>query len=80
MLDATQNYAKSLTRDRLFGWHGALFPAGRIGLHTIKVAAWRTDADGPMQVVSGPYGKENAHYEAPPASKVETEMELSLQK
>jgi Fic family protein len=78
MLDATHQYAKPLTRDRLFGWHGALFPTGRSGLHAIKIAAWRTDADGPMQVVSGPYGKEKVHYEAPPASKLDTEMEHFL--
>lgn len=75
MLDATQRHAQPLTRERLFGWHGALFPTGRSGLHAINVAAWRTDADGPMQVISGPYGKEKVHYEAPPAARLDTEME-----
>jgi len=33
MLDATQNFSKPLTKDRLFGWHAALFPTGRSGLY-----------------------------------------------
>ena len=74
MLDATQHFAKPLTAKRLFGWHGALFPTGRSGLHAIQVAAWRDDADGPMQVISGAVGKEKVHYEAPPAAKVPQEM------
>src|ERR1700716_4010525 len=54
MLDATTNYAEPLTVDRLFGWHAALFPTGRSGLHKITVGNWRNDSGGPMQVVSGP--------------------------
>ena len=56
MFDATQNCAEPLTEERLFGWHAALFPTGRSGLRKITVGAWRKDADGPMQVVSGPVG------------------------
>ena len=78
MLDATQGYALPLTRDRLFGWHGALFPTGRSGLHAINVATWRNDSGGPMQVISGPYGKEQVHYEAPPAGSIDAEMERFL--
>ena len=74
MLDATQNFGKPLTEDRLFGWHAALFPTGRSGLRRITVGAWRNDADGPMQVVSGPVGKEKVHYEAPPAALLGREM------
>lgn len=32
MMDATQNYEKSLTKERLFNWHAALFPTGRSGM------------------------------------------------
>ena len=67
MLDATQNYQDPLTEERLFGWHAALFPTGRSGMHRIRVGAWRDDSSGPMQVVSGPIGKERVHYEAPAA-------------
>lgn len=74
MLDATQQYDKPLTDERLFGWHAALFPTGRSGLHKITVGAWRTDASGAMQVVSGVYGKEKIHFEAPSADQLPTEM------
>ncbi|HKU55255.1 MAG TPA: DUF4172 domain-containing protein, partial [Rhizomicrobium sp.] len=51
MLDATQNYRKPLSDERLFGWHAALFPAGHSGMHKITVGGWRKDQKGPMQVV-----------------------------
>ncbi|SHF99386.1 Fic family protein [Flavisolibacter ginsengisoli DSM 18119] len=74
MLDATQNFQQPLTEDRLFGWHAALFPTGRSGMHKITVGAWRTGERGPMQVVSGSIGKEKVHFEAPDAEKVPEEM------
>ena len=74
MLDATQNFAKPLGDERLFGWHAALFPTRRSGMRKIIAGAWRDDAGGPMQVVSGPVGKENVHYEAPAASLLPQEM------
>jgi Fic family protein len=74
MLDATQNFAQPLTAERLLGWHAALFPTGRSGLRKITVGAWRQDADGPMQVVSGPVGKERVHYAAPAAALLDLEM------
>jgi Fic family protein len=74
MLDATQNFAVPLTADRLFAWHAALFPTGRSGMRKIIVGAWRDDATGPMQVVSGPVGKEKVHYEAPAAPLLPQEM------
>jgi Fic family protein len=78
MLDATQNYKKTLTSDRLFGWHSALFPSGRSGMYKIIVAKWRDDSTGPMQVVSGAPGKEKVHYEAPPAEELRKEMKTFL--
>jgi len=74
MLDATQQFAKPLTKERLFDWHAALFPAGRSGMHTITVGEWRTADAGPMQVISGPIGREKIHFEAPTAGRVEKEM------
>ena len=67
MLDATRDFDAPLTAERLFGWHAALFPTGRSGMSRITVGAWRTDATGPMQVVSGPIGKERVHFGAPDA-------------
>src|SRR5665213_1699738 len=78
MLDATQSYAAPLTKERLFGWHAALFPTGRSGMSKIRVGAWRNDKSGPMQVVSGPIGRERVHYEAPLAEKVDREMRAFL--
>lgn len=74
MLDATSNYAAPLTEERLFAWHASLFPTGRSGLTQIRVGDWRDDSDGPMQVVSGPVGREKVHYEAPPTARVPDEM------
>jgi Fic family protein len=71
MLDATQNDNKTLTEERLFGWHAALFPSGRSGMHKIEVANWRS---GAMQVVSGGMGREIIHYEAPKAERLASEM------
>lgn len=78
MLDATQNYAQPLTADRLFGWHAALFPTGRSGMSRITVGAWRQPDGDPMQVVSGPVGRERVHYEAPTADRLDTEMTAFL--
>jgi Fic family protein len=74
MLDATRNFESPLTKSRLFDWHASLFPTSRSGMKRITVAAWRTEASGPMQVVSGPYGREKVHFEAPEAGRLEFEM------
>ncbi len=65
---ATQQHAQPLNAERLFGWHAALFPTGYSGLVRIQVGAWRNDAAGPMQVLSGPMDREKVHFEAPPAT------------
>ncbi len=74
MIDATQRYEAPLTVERLFAWHAALFPTGRSGMRSIRVGAWRDDSAGPMQVVSGPIGRERVHYEAPAAVRLEREI------
>lgn len=74
MLDATQHYDAPLTADRLFRWHGALFPTGYGSSRRITVGAWRTAASGPMQVVSGYVGREKVHFEAPAAERLDAEM------
>jgi Fic family protein len=78
MLDATQNFDKPLTIDRLFGWHSALFQSGRSGMYKIIVGKWRDDSTGPMQVISGAMGKEKVHYQAPPAIEIKKEMKSFL--
>jgi len=74
MLDATQKFKEPLTKQRLFGWHGHLFPEVRTTSDKFRVGAWRNDSQGPMQVVSGPIGRHKVHYAAPTASQVESEM------
>jgi Fic family protein len=78
VLDATEHYYQPLTKKRLFGWHALLFPTGHSGMLKITVGAWRKDQRGPMQVVSGPAGRERVHYEAPSASRVPQEMTAFL--
>lgn len=78
VLDATVHHARPLTARRLFGWHAALFPTGYSGLTHIRTGAWRNDANGPMQVVSGPIGRQKVHFEAPPASRLQLEMSTFL--
>jgi Fic family protein len=78
MLDATTNYAQPLTAERLFGWHAALFPTDRSGLQKITVGNWRDDSGGPMQVASGPIGRQRVHYQAPPAARLSEEMDRFL--
>lgn len=78
MLDATQKFKQSLTEERLFGWHAALFPTGRSGMHRITIGAWRKGEHGPMQVVSGPIGKERVHFQAPDAERLSGEMKRFL--
>ena len=78
MLDATQRYDQPLTRERLFGWQAALFPTGYSGMRRIAVGKWRQDTTGPMQVVSGPIGRERVHFEAPDAARIDREVEAFL--
>jgi Fic family protein len=78
MLDATQKYKEKLTQDRLFGWHASLFPTGRSGMRKIITGAWRDEKSGPMQVVSGPLGRERVHYQAPAAGRLDVDMRAFL--
>lgn len=75
ILDATQNFDKSLTQTRLFGWHNSLFQTGFSGYQQIDVAKYRL---GGMKVVSGNFGREKIHFEAPSAERVPHEMERFL--
>ncbi|HEY6361929.1 MAG TPA: Fic family protein [Vicinamibacterales bacterium] len=78
MLDATGNYDQPLTAERLFGWHASLFPTGRSGMRKVRAGAWRDDSTGPMQVVSGPAGRERIHFEGPAAKRLDRDMRTFL--
>lgn len=72
MLDATRNYDSPVDRERLFGWHSALFPTGRSGSYSITVGSYRKSD---VQVISGTMGREKLHYMAPPPGDVNDLME-----
>ena len=76
LIDANTNYDEVLTLGKLFGWHNAMFEKGYSGFSKIKVAQFR--GNGAMQVVSGDYGKEKIHYEAPPHDTLENEMNIFI--
>ncbi len=76
MLDATQKYDEPLDKERLFGWHAALFPTGWSGMHRIDTGCYR---NGEMQVGSGPMGKEKIHFQAPSPMIVNHEMNTFLE-
>ena len=74
LVDATRQYAKPLSDERIFAWHAALFPTSRSGMQRIAVGQWRPPEAGSMQVVSGPFGHEKIHFEAPTADRLDAEM------
>jgi Fic family protein len=77
-LDATQHHAAPLTQKRLFAWHAALFPTGYSGLSKIAAGKWRDGKAGPMEVISGPIGREKVHYRAPASDRAPSEMRAFL--
>lgn len=79
VLDATGRFDQPLSTARLFGWHAALFPTGYSGMTRIRIGAWRDDANGPMQVVSGSARRQKVHYQAPPANRLATQTDQFLQ-
>jgi len=79
LVDATRNHEAPLTPGRLKGWQAALFPTGYSGINKIAAGEWRRDEEGPMQVVSGPVGREKIHFEAPPADRLDEEIDQFLE-
>ena len=73
MQDALRSYGEDLDDDRLHRWQSALFPGGTSGVLRIATGRYR-DHDEPMQIASGPVGREKVHYEAPPSAAVASEM------
>ena len=80
MVDATLNYKKPLTRDRLFGWHNALFPTGYSGVHKIELGNWRKNTKKePLKVLSGLLDKPKVHFVAPKSMLLDKQMDQFLQ-
>ena len=70
--DATLNTSAPLTVERMCSWHGALFPTGFSGMSRIAACELR---NGPVDIVSGPVGRSKVHYSAPPADKLQGEVD-----
>ncbi len=80
MLDATSAYTNPLTDVQLFNWHETLFPESKSGMRNIITGKWRDNPiTDPMQVLSGPIGKEKIHFQAPDSDKLENEMARFLE-
>ena len=77
MESAAADWEADLTEEQLGRWHAALFPQGGTALRRITTGAYRTHEE-PMQVVSGPVGRETVHYEAPPSAAVRATLSGSL--
>ena len=76
LMAAVRNtYAEELTQEHLFSWHEMLL-SYREDLES--VGQWRQHSE-PMQIVSGPMGKEKIHFKAPPSEIVPSEMKRFLQ-
>src|SRR5437764_15414856 len=73
MQDAMGSFREQLDDDRLKRWHSALFPGGTSGIRRIPVGEYHSTEE-PMQIVSGPVGREKVHYQAPPSSDVPRQM------
>ena len=76
LLDATRHHDRPLTLERLCGWQAALFPTGYSGLHPVRAGGLRGNA--PMEVVSGPIGRERVHFRAPPRDGLGEEVNQLL--
>ncbi len=70
MLEVTREKAIPLTLDLLCHWHQLLMEHNQ----KMNPGLWRQGTE-PMQIVSGAYGREVVHYEAPPSATVPAEME-----
>jgi Fic family protein len=70
MVNLYRSYAEPLSEEMLFRWHRMVM-SGRRDL--ADVGRYRTSSE-PMQVVSGPVHDPRIHFEAPPSSRVPSEM------
>ena len=74
MLDVRDSFAQPLSEEKLFAWHRMLMKGDSL----VQAGSWRTHEE-PMQVVSGPIGRQKVHYEAPPSDRVPSEMKAFVQ-
>lgn len=73
MLDATQAHQLPLDLQRLYRWHGWLFPTDdELPAPQLRIGSLRGDA--PMQVVSGRLDRPTVHFQAPPRHGLEEQL------
>ena len=70
MVDLYRSFAEPLSEEMLFRWHRMVMSGSR---NLRDVGRYRTGAE-PMQVVSGSVQEPRIHFEAPPSSRVPSEM------
>lgn len=73
MVSLRKSYQAPLTKEQLFAWHTMIFADEKQALG-LNLGAYRLGSL-PMQIISGPLGKETIHFEAPPSERVPKEME-----
>lgn len=73
MTEVRESYLNDLSLDMILNWHKILMES----FLTINAGQWREGSE-PMQVVSGAYGREVVHYEAPPSEIVSQEMQTFI--
>lgn len=71
MLDATQQFDRPLTLERLLHWHTLLFPEQELDLLPRRIRVGALRGEEPMQVVSGRLDRPTVHFEAPPREGLE---------
>jgi Fic family protein len=76
LLAASGELHQALTLATLHQWHRRLFADGPDGLRAIRIGELRGNA--PMQVLSGPIGRERLHFGAPARTDLETQLEELL--
>lgn len=72
LVDVRKNWQSSLTHNLLGNWQSMAVPEQR---YTPVLRGMYRNDPSPMQIISGPYGRETVHYEALPAARVPDEME-----
>lgn len=76
MLDVRDTFSEPLTKEKLFEWHHMVMQ-GDLSREN-EIGCWRRGQD-PMQIVSGPIGRERVHFEAPSADCLEREMNAFIE-
>jgi Fic family protein len=71
MVDLYRGFAEPLTHGTLFAWHTMVMS----GYRRVETVGDYRRHDDPMQIVSGAIGHEKVHYEAPPSSRIDAEMD-----